>query len=50
MLLAGSFNAHLEDIDKQAEHMLDQLIPQMAKKEGVTKDLKAKNQIVGSQQ
>lgn len=45
MLLAGTLNTHLEDIDKQAEHMLDQLIDQMAKKERITEELKSKNQL-----
>ena len=45
MLLSGSLNAHLEEIDKQAEKMLDLLMEQMAPREGVTEKLKAENQL-----
>ena len=45
MLLRGSLNSHLEEIDKQAEKMLIQLIEQMASKEGVTEQVKAKDQL-----
>ena len=45
MLLNGTLNAHLEEIDKQAEEMLDLLMEQMASKEGVTEQVKAENQL-----
>ena len=45
MLLNGTLNAHLEEIDKQAEEMLDQLMEQMALKEGVTEQVKAEDQL-----
>ena len=40
MLLKGTLNAHLEEIDRQANEMMDRLTAQMAKAEGVTESLK----------
>ena len=45
MLLEGSPSAHLEEIDRQANEMLERLIIQMAKAEGVTEKLKAQDQM-----
>ena len=45
MLLKGTLNAHLEEIDRQANEMLERLISQMAKVEGVTETLKAQDQM-----
>lgn len=45
MLLEGSLNAHLEEIDRQANEMMDRLTSQMAQREGVTEALKAANQM-----
>ena len=45
MLLAGTLNAHLEEIDRQANDMRERLIAQMAKAEGVTEKLKAEDQM-----
>ena len=45
MLLSGELNAHLEDVDRQAEEMLSQLVNQMARAEGVTEQLKATDQM-----
>ena len=45
MLLSGKLNAHLEEIDCQAKEMLDLLTIQMARTEGVTEDLKARDQM-----
>ena len=45
MLLNGTLNAHLEKIDKQAEEMLDLLIKQITKKEGISEQEKAENQM-----
>ena len=42
---SGRLNAYLADIDQQAETMLDRLMTQMAKREGVTDALKAQNQM-----
>ena len=41
MLLTGKLNAHLEEIDRQANKMLEQLMRQYAAAEGVTEALKA---------
>ena len=42
---SGRLNAYLADVDRQAEIMLDQLMTQMAEREGVTEALKAQNQM-----
>ena len=42
---SGRLNAHLADIDRQAETMLDQLMARMAECEGVTEALKAQDQM-----
>ena len=46
MLLAGTLNSHLEETDRTANEMLDQLISQMSEKEGVTERLKASDQML----
>ena len=43
MLLKGTLNAHLEEIDRQANEMMERLTAQMAKAEGVTESLKARD-------
>ena len=45
MLLSGKLNAHLEEIDRQANEMMDRLTTQMAKDERVTEQLKAVDQM-----
>ena len=45
MLLEGSLNAHLEEIDRQANEMLERLTTQMAQDEDVTEQLKAADQM-----
>ena len=45
MLLSGKLNEHLEEVDRQAEEMLFQLIDRMAHIEGVTEQLKATDQM-----
>ena len=45
MLLESSLNAHLEEIDRQANEMLERLTIQMAAAEGVTEQLKAADQM-----
>lgn len=42
LLMEGRLNAYLADIDRQAEEMLFRLVKEMAEREGVTEDLKAK--------
>lgn len=45
MLMRGTLNAHLEEIDRQAEELLDRLTKQLAEHEGVTEALKAEDQM-----
>lgn len=45
MLMTGTLNAHLEEIDRAAEEMTELLMTQMAEREGVTEQLKAEDQI-----
>ena len=45
MLLRGKLNEHLEEVDRQAEEMLFQLVDQMAHIGGVTEQLKATDQM-----
>ena len=45
MLLKGTLNAHLEEIDRQANEMMERLTTQMAKAEGVTEAIKARDQM-----
>ena len=45
MLLKGTLNEHLEQIDRQANEMLERLTSQMAKTQGVTEQLKAADQM-----
>ena len=44
MLLAGTLNAHLAQIDAQAQEMLSQITSRLVTAEGVTGELKAQNQ------
>ena len=45
MLMTGTLNAHLEEIDRTAEEMTELLMAQMAEREGVTEQLKAEDQM-----
>ena len=45
MLMNGTLNSHLEEIDQTADEMLERLMNQMAQAEGVTETLKAQNQM-----
>ena len=46
MLMEGTLNAHLEEVDREANRMLEQLTQQMAQEQGVTEELKAKDQML----
>ena len=46
MLLSGTLNTHLENIDKHAEEMLDHLMREMASKECVAEQVKTEDQLV----
>ena len=43
LLLGGKLSAHLTEIDIRATEMYDLLMKQMAEKEGITEQLKAKD-------
>ena len=45
MLLRGTLTPHLEQIDRQANEMMDRLTAQMAQSQGVTEQLKARDQM-----
>ena len=45
MLFSGILNAHLEEINRGAEEMMDRLMTQMAELEGVTERQKAEDQM-----
>ena len=45
MLLSGTLNAHLEEIDRSANEMFDLLMKQYAEHEDVTENLKASDQM-----
>ena len=50
MLIDGTLNRYLADINQQAEQMFHRLIDEMAQKQGVTEQLKAENQMEWGQQ
>ena len=45
LLLSGKLNAHLEEIDRSANEMFVLLMKQYAECEGVTEELKAKDEM-----
>ena len=45
MLLNGTLNSHLEEVDRQAQKMLNDLTEQMKALNGVTESLKAEDQM-----
>ena len=45
MMISGALNAHLEEVDQQANDMLERIVKQMAKEQGITEQLKADNQM-----
>ena len=45
LLFSGKQAAHLEEVDRHAEEMLDRLMTLMAAQEDVTEQLKAENQM-----
>lgn len=45
LLLGSKLNAHLEEVERAANEMFDLLIQQYAVREGVTEELKARNQM-----
>ena len=45
LLTSGKLNAHLAEIDRQAEEMFSRLVKQIAERDGVTEQLKTQNQM-----
>lgn len=45
MQTSGELNAHLADTDERAREMYSLLVEQMAASEGVTEELKARDQV-----
>ena len=45
MLMSDTLKAHLEEVDKSADEMFEQLTVQLKTQEGVTEGLKANNQM-----
>ena len=50
LLLSGKLWTHLADVDEQAQERLDLIMEQMKAAEGVTEELKARNQLAWVQQ
>ena len=46
MKLSGTLNSHLEEIDQQANKMVEEIISQMAQRENVNEQLKQKDQML----
>ena len=45
LLTSGQLTRHLNEIDREANEMLELLMKQMAQEQGITEQLKAENQI-----
>lgn len=46
LLLSGKLNKHLHEVEEECYAMQERLIIQIKKKEGVTEDMKAENQLL----
>ena len=46
LLLDGKLNEYLHDVDEECHEMLDRIVEQMKKKQGLTEKLKAENQML----
>ncbi len=46
LLMSEKLHSHLKDVEQQAQHLLETMMPQMAKAENVTEELKAKDQML----
>lgn len=44
-MTSGKLYEHLAEVDKQANDMLESLVRQMAEKQGITEDLKSRDQM-----
>lgn len=45
LLTSGKLNSHLRDVEKQAQSRMELLVRQMAAAQGITEELKARNQM-----
>ncbi len=45
MRMSGTLNSYLREVNEQADEMVFQLVKQLAKQEGVTEDLKRRDQM-----
>ena len=45
LLTTGKLNSHLRDVEKQAQSRMELLVRQMATAQGITEELKARNQM-----
>ena len=45
LLLSGKLKSHIAQIDNQATEMLDRLLKQLAEREGITEQLKVRDQM-----
>ena len=45
MILNGTLNSYLQELDKQAEEMFVRLVEKFVEQEGITEKLKAENQL-----
>lgn len=45
MLLGGTLNVHLEEVDRSAAEMFDRLVEQLMLRDGITEELKAADQL-----
>lgn len=45
MRMNGTLNSYLREVNEQADEMVFQLVKQLAKQEGVTEDLKRRDQL-----
>ena len=50
MMLEGTLNSHLEQVDKEANLLLEKLMTQMMQEQGLTEELKSRNQMLWVQQ
>ena len=50
MMLEDTLNSHLEQVDKEANMLLEKLMTQMMQEQGLTEELKSRNQMLWVQQ
>ena len=50
MMLEDTLNSHLEQVDKEATMLLEKLTAQMMQEQGLTEELKSRNQMLWVQQ